>query len=96
MPINILDWHAGRVSHSGKMAIKKVEKIKALHLLILEVSHGPAGPLVQPHPPHSPLGLGSSLHPTPSLDASIKEVIKIIRSASIFFTASINIRAPLI
>ena len=28
MPINILDWHAGRVSHSGKMAIKKVEKVK--------------------------------------------------------------------
>jgi hypothetical protein len=35
MPVNILDWHAGRVTHSGKMAIRKVEKIKALHLLIL-------------------------------------------------------------
>jgi len=32
---DILDCYAGRVSRSGKMAIKKVEKIKALHLLML-------------------------------------------------------------
>ena len=55
-----------------------------------KVFHIHTDPLVYPKPSHSSLYMRSSLFPTPSLDASIREVIKIIYPPPVFSRASIN------